>query len=228
MKYVILLILICLYYCREVCKLIQGYPVNVNQNKIIKKYLIIQPFPNLKKCYKHNEEACCNIINDGVISEYIESYIPEDCLRIFPELEDLLCFGCSANEAKYRSEDNDNKVIRVCKSFAKKIWKVDNDADLNKPSTRFDGCGLLAEENNFAELLESEGDEDEDINYIIPSKEFASFSEFINALKIPYYKDYTIEVVDGDENSCFNSNNFIKYNTFTKILISLIPILALF
>ena len=105
---------------------------------------------------------------------------------------------------------------------------MDNDADLDKPSTRFDGCGLLAEENNFADLLESEEEENDDINYIIPSKKFNNFLDFINTLKIPYYKDYTIEVVDGDETTCFNNDNIIKYNPFAKILIALVSILVLF
>ena len=76
--------------------------------------------------------------------------------------------------------------------------------------------------------MDSEGEENDDINYIIPSKEFTSFLHFINTLKIPYYKDYTIEIVDGDESNCFNTENFIKYNSFTKLLFALITILAFF
>ena len=76
--------------------------------------------------------------------------------------------------------------------------------------------------------MDSEEEENDDINYIIPSKKFNSFLEFINALKIPYYKDYTIEIVDGDETTCFNTDNFIKYNSFTKILFALIIIMAFF
>ena len=119
-------------------------------------------------------------------------------MRLFPELEDLLCYGCHAKESEYRSEDD--KQIRICKSFAQKIWK----ADLDETSTRFDGCGLLAAENNFDDL-------DDDMGYIIPSKVFTSFEEFINKLKIPYYEGYEIVVVDDSDN-CFNKNNFIKVN----------------
>ncbi len=178
---------------------------------LIFNIIILQPFPNLKKCYKHNEAACCTIIHDGVIKEYIESYIPEDCLRIFPELEDLLCFGCSANEGKYTVSDPtnpSNQKIKVCKSFAKKIWK----ADLDKPSTRFDGCGLLAdEEHGFSDYA--------DDGYIIPSKKFGSFEEFINAVGIPYYNDYHIEVVDGDKNTCFDNSKFLKLNLIEYIIL---------
>ena len=189
-------------HCDNTCMLTQSSPVNVNKYQIY--MLLLQPFPNLKKCYKHNEAACCNIINDGVISEYIESYIPEDCLRLFPELEDLLCFGCHEKESQYRSDGQ----LRVCKSFASKIWK----AELDQPSTRFDGCGLLAEENNFK-------DEDtSDFGYIIPSKVFSTFEAFINKLGIPYYDGYTITVVDDGDN-CFNNQDFIKENIFAIFLL---------
>ena len=77
-------------------------------------------------------------------------------MRLFPELEDLLCFGCHESEFNYRS----NNQVRICKSFASKIWK----ADLNGPSTRFDGCGLLADDNNFSDY-DANG-----FGYIIPSK----------------------------------------------------------
>ena len=212
-----LLIIINLFlviYCDDTtqCRLTKSAPINV-KNKDINKYIIIQPFPNLKKCYKHNEAACCNIINDNYIKDYIESYIPEDCLRLFPELEDLLCYGCHENEAKFRSSTNE---IRICKSFAKKIWK----AELDKPSTRFDGCGLLAKDNNF------EGFDQDLLGYIIPSKVFNDFEHFINALQIPYYDDsiFTIKVVE-DGNNCFNNNNAIKMN---KLIFLFIMIFILF
>ena len=141
----------------------------------------------------------------------MESYIPGECLRIFPGLEDLLCYGCSANEGKYR--DDTEKTIKICKTLAKKIWKAKSDEDLNKPSTRFDLCGLLAEDNHFSEIAE------EDLNYIIPSKEFDNFTDFINTLKLPYYEDYEIEITDGDENDCFNNNYFIKSYPIINIMI---------
>ena len=206
----IFLFFILIIYCdSEDCYLTKTTPVNVNNNPIYSLKLLIfnfQPFPNLKKCYKHNEAACCNIINDVAISEYIESYIPEDCLRLFPELEDLLCFGCSSDEANFR--DDENMEIRICKSFAEEIWK----GDLNEPSTRFDGCGLLADDNNFSD------EDEEELGYIIPSKVFENFLDFINVLKIPYYEDYNITYVD-DGDDCFNDKNYIKDNIFIVLMI---------
>ena len=100
--------------------------------------------------------------------------------------------------------------IRICKSFAQNIWKT----DLDKPSTRFDGCGLLAEgEENQFEEIDSDG-----LGYIIPSKVFNSFEEFINQLKIPYYEDYEVVVVNDGQN-CFNHNNYIKDNIFIIFLL---------
>ena len=121
-------------------------------------------------------------------------------------MEDLLCYGCSQYESKYIEDGK----IKVCKNFAKKIWKSEKDEDLNKPSTRFDGCGLLAGEG-FEELANG-------LEYIIPSKVFNNFEDFINALKIPYYEDYEIIVVDGDENNCFNFGSFVSKSLFTFII----------
>ena len=92
---------------------------------------------------------------------------------------------------------------------------------MNGPSTRFDGCGLLADNNNFSD------DDTNGFGYIIPSKVFNNFDQFINKLQIPYYdtKDintnnniYTIVVVEDGDN-CFNNNNWIKSNFFVILLL---------
>ena len=91
---------------------------------------------------------------------------------------------------------------------------------MNGPSTRFDGCGLLADNNNFSD------DDTNGFGYIIPSKVFNNFDQFINKLQIPYYdaKDinnnniYTIVVVEDGDN-CFNNNNWIKSNFFVIFLL---------
>ena len=91
---------------------------------------------------------------------------------------------------------------------------------MNGPSTRFDGCGLLADDNNFT------GEDPDGFGYIIPSKVFNNFDQFINKLQIPYYdtKDddnnniYTIVVVEDGDN-CFNNNNWIKSNFFVILLL---------
>ena len=85
---------------------------------------------------------------------------------------------------------------------------------MNGPSTRFDGCGLLADNNNFS---------DNDANgfgYIIPSKVFNNFVDFINTLGIPYYDSavYTIKVVEDGDN-CFNRNILIKTNFIAIFLL---------
>ena len=56
------------------------------------------------------------------------------------------------------------------------------------------------------------------MGYIIPSKVFNSFEEFINTLKIPYYDDYTIQVVDGDEKTCFDKSYYLKIYPFELII----------
>ena len=58
------------------------------------------------------------------------------------------------------------------------------------------------------------------LKYIIPSKVFTNFEDFINTLKIPYYDDgsYIIKVVDDGDN-CFNNNNAIKMNKLIFLFI---------
>ena len=75
----------------------------------------------------------------------------------------------------------------------------------------------MSEDNGFSSYA------DEGLNYIIPSKKFNSFEEFIDALGIPYYEDYTIEIVDGDEETCFNFSCFIK-PTLDSLVVILIYI----
>ena len=55
------------------------------------------------------------------------------------------------------------------------------------------------------------------LKYIIPSKVFTNFEDFINTLKIPYYDDgsYTIKVVEDGDN-CFNN---IKMNKLIFLFI---------
>ena len=57
------------------------------------------------------------------------------------------------------------------------------------------------------------------MGYIIPSKVFNSFEEFINTLKIPYYDGYTIQVVDGDEKTCFDKSDYLKIYPIGIIII---------
>ena len=56
------------------------------------------------------------------------------------------------------------------------------------------------------------------LKYIIPSKVFNNFDEFINTLKIPYYDADNIIVVDDGDN-CFNNNNAIKMNKLIFLFI---------
>ena len=85
---------------------------------------------------------------------------------------------------------------------------------MSGPSTRFDGCGLLADDNNFSDV-DTNG-----FGYIIPSKVFNNFDQFINKLQIPYYDNniYTIVVVEDGDN-CFNNNHWINSNFFVILLL---------
>ena len=75
-----------------------------------------------------------------------------------PHLEEYSCFGCHYTQPKavntititngesnpltgaVENEDKEIKVIQVCEGFAKNLW---GNEDLNKPTTKFDGCGFF-------------------------------------------------------------------------------------
>lgn len=111
-------------------------------------------------------------------------------------------------------------TLRICQEFAMKVWNTTSPDGLQKPSTRFDGCGLLAEDNSFEDLSEN------GLGYIIPSKVFNSFEEFINNLTIPYYDNFSV-VIDksNDINTCFNYSQIYKVNHFFFAFLILVCLL---
>ena len=49
--------------------------------------------------------------------------------------------------------------------------------------------------------------------------------DFIEALQIPYYDDYSIELVDGDSSICFDKSYFLKSYPIGIIILYMILIL---
>ena len=71
-----------------------------------------------------------------------KSFLPDSCLRKYPEFEDLLCLGCAPLESKYVVGDNKD-TLRLCKKFALALWNATTEEELNQPTKRFDNCGFL-------------------------------------------------------------------------------------
>ena len=171
------------------------------------------PFPSLSKCYKYNNEACCLSVHDDYINEQINMLLSESCIRKYAEFENLMCFGCHPMESKYI--DKEKLTIKICKKFALRLWnnsETDDANILNKTTTIFDNCGFKVE--LFDNLT--------DKKYIIPSQTFGNFTHFFKEIKIPFYEDYTIEVVDGDEETCYNHSPNISPNIIMSNMLYLL------
>ena len=169
------------------------------------------PYPSLLKCYKYNNEACCMSVHDDAIESYINQIFSPSCVRKFPLFEILMCFGCHPNENKYI----EGKNIRICRSFAENLWG----GDLNSPSRIFDQCGF---KTDFLE-------EDADIgnnDYIIPSKEFDNFTHFFQYIKIPFYNDYNISIIEEENDLCYQYDKYID-NFFVFIYLFLFCFLVI-
>ena len=60
-----------------------------------------------------------------------KSFLPDSCLRKYPEFEDLLCLGCAPLESKYVVGDNKD-TLRLCKKFALALWNATTEEELNQ------------------------------------------------------------------------------------------------
>jgi hypothetical protein len=171
------------------------------------------PFPSLVKCYKYNNEACCVSVHDDFINNYISNILTDACLRKYNEFEDLMCFACHPLENYYLNETL--KEIYICKDFAKRLWNATEDEELKKSTTIFDNCGFKGDADIFEEISDGR-------NYIIPSKNenLSSFEDFFNIIKIPFFEEYKLILVDQDENNnCYNKSfYYIKNKILMKIL----------
>lgn len=108
------------------------------------------------RCYRYNNDACCNSVHDQYIDTEINNLLTPSCLRKYPELEDLFCLGCHPAEPYYTNRDS--KIIDICLSFVVNIW---NSTNIDSSTTRFDNCGFKVTQN-----LQDYTDK----NYIIPSQ----------------------------------------------------------
>ena len=170
------------------------------------------PFPSLSKCYKYNNEACCMSVHDDYIDEQIGNILSPSCIRKYTEFENLMCFGCHPLESNYI--DKENKIIRICKSFATTLWDgpdSENYEALDHPTTIFDNCGFKKGLDELQNIT--------DESYIIPSEKFHNFSHFFNYIKIPFYEDYKITIQDETNENCYNYSFYIKNCLFCFILL---------
>ena len=145
-----------------------------------------------------------------------KSFLPDSCLRKYPEFEDLLCLGCAPLESKYVVGDNKD-TLRLCKKFALALWNATTEEELNQPTKRFDNCGFLVPDG----FLDTQSTTPQYINddWFLPSDIGGGLEGFIIAIKIPYYEIKHIEIVDGESDECFSSSSYISVRLYIVILL---------
>ena len=102
-----------------------------------------------------------------------------------------------------------------------KIWNASNVEELNKKSTIFDNCGFYFENTPLEKYLKDNGyinPNSDHLNYILISNVFTTFEDFVNTIKIPYFSDYKIIIIENNQN-CYNLNNKISINFLFLIII---------
>ena len=205
--------------------------MHINKNKPSKRKINFinykKPFPNLSKCYKYNEAACCTILHDSAIEDYTNAILPSSCLRKYTELEDLLCVGCSPLESKYLTSNSTAEVekdgtnitvpaykLNICKKFAYKLWNATSDDDLNNPTSRFDNCMF-----KFGDGFEPDGCDFDNKSFVIPSSCFNNFKEFVQKISIPYYYISSVEIDESnDPEKCFSDGYYISFSKFLAVI----------
>lgn len=163
-----------------------------------------KPFPSLTQCYKNNQRACCVSAHDSYIAAAYAKILSPTCLREYQNLENYFCLGCYPDQGDFLVPDNssdttekspyllDDKgdgifTMRICKSFAQNLY-----APAAQGSYNYDNCGLV----------------DGDGKGYLPKEKYANYSEFIEAIKPPYFEQVKWEVIDDSidkDTKCFGA-----------------------
>jgi len=178
-----------------------------------------KPFPSLTQCYKNNQLSCCVSAHDAYIESQYASILSSTCLREYQLLENYFCLGCYPDQGKflvndntttplspYKLDDQGNGVftLRICKSFVKELYNPKNQGSYN-----YDNCGLL--------------DPDTGEGYL-PRERYANYSEFIEAIKPPYFEKVKWLVIDDSASSyppCFSASTTMQMGIMTLAIVSL-------
>merc|ERR1712025_678544 len=129
--------------------------------------------------------------------------------------------GCYSDQGKYLVADNSSRTtedspyllddegtgiftLRICKSFAKNLYDPTKEGSYN-----YDNCGLL-------DANTGEG--------YLPKERYANYSEFIEAIKPPYFENVKWLVIDDETKPhppCFSAGTAIKMGIMTIVIASL-------
>jgi hypothetical protein len=175
----------------------------------------------LTQCYKNNQRACCVSAHDSYIASQYSGILSGTCLREYQHLENYFCLGCYPEQGEYlvklenssdTTEDspylldkdgNGIFTMRICKTFAQNLYNPTREGNYN-----YDNCGLL----------------DENGKGYLPKEKYANYSEFIEAIKPPYFEKVKWLVIDDSGSShppCFSASNTMQMGIMTLIIVSL-------
>ncbi len=151
----------------------------------------------------------------------MEAFFPESCQRSFEEMERYFCYGCTAKEPRSSNvtrlvnattgkvTNATKRTIELCKSYVEQLWG----GDVNKPTTRFDKCGMTT----F--WLDSPND----ANVLLPSINFNTAAEFFKTVKPPLFEDYEIVIVDENlRPDCYGNQARWLFATVNMLLLGVI------
>ena len=102
-----------------------------------------------------------------------------------PDLRNYMCFGCSPDQPKFTDEQN--KVIRICKSAAEKVYsrgKDEGGAQLQVKQSGYDVFGLHGKDDKV----------------LIQSLDLTTSEQFFKEVLPPYFEDYKIQISDDNTN----------------------------
>lgn len=177
-----------------------------------------KPFPSLTQCYKNNQLSCCVSAHDAYIESQYASILSSTCLREYQLLENYFCLGCYPDQGKFLVEDNTTSsvspyklgdkgngvfTLRICKSFVEELYNPDIQGSYN-----YDNCGLL--DPNTGEGY-------------LPKERYANYSEFIEAIKPPYFENVKWLVIDDKASTtpCFSASTTMQMGIMTLVIVSL-------
>jgi len=175
-----------------------------------------KPYPNLLQCYLYNSNSCCVSVHDDYIQTFVAGLFSNSCKTQYAGLVSLLCFGCHPSQFNYT--DTVNKIIYLCDSYIPYLWGSPN---YTSPTTVFDNCGIKGAP--FAKYLNNTS-----AQYVIPSLAFTDLFSFITALQVPFFANYTFQIVNTTMypgSNCFNGlSHMINFSYMMFIFIIILHI----
>ena len=157
-------------------------------------------YPSLKQCYIYTKNSCCTNLHDEAITAALEALISTNCVDNYDDIIQYFCFGCNQNQAL--SVNEAARTITICSDFAARIWTGGNSdpLQLSIKQDTYDDCGLKI------------GD-----SIVIQSNAFKNATAFFNAVKPPFFENYT--VIISNTAYCYDAASTLSGVVFALALL---------